>query len=112
MHMGDAIKFVQTATISSGGTLEILYTHDPKGKASRVGLIACSIVAGTKTGRSCLFYGNDPLNMVCLNTHEHTATAYSNTYEPDIVIQPGQCIKLYMQNVTAGDSVVFMIEGH
>jgi len=110
--MGDVIKFVQTATISSGGTLEILYTHDPKGKPSRVGLIALSITAGTKTGRSCIFYGNDPNNMVCLQTHEHTATAYSNTYEPDIVIQPGQCIKFYAQTVTAGDTVVVMVEGH
>jgi len=110
--MGDVIKFVQTATISSGGTLEILYTHDPKGKASRVGLISVSIVAGTKTGRSCIFYGNDPTNMVCISTHAHTATNYTNVCEPDIVIQPGQVIKMYLQNVTAGDSVVIMVEGH
>jgi len=110
--MGDVIKFVQTATISSGGTLEILYTHDPKGKPSRVGLIALSITAGTKTGRSCIFYGNDPNNMVCISTPAHTAASYSNTIAPDIVIQPGQCIKFYLQDCTAADTVVVMVEGH
>lgn len=111
--MGDVIKFVQTATINgAGGALEIIYTHDPKGKPSRVGLIALSITAGTKTGRSCIFYGNDPSNMVCLQTHAHTANDYTNYVDPDIVIQPGQVIKFYAQNVTAGDTVVVMIEGH
>jgi len=109
--MGDVIKWVQTVT-ANGGALQFLYTHDPKGKASRVGLIACSITAGTKTGRSCIFYGNDPTNMVCIQTHEHTAQDYSNVAEPDIVIQPGQVIKIYLQNVTAGDTVVCMVEGH
>jgi len=109
--MGDVIKWVQTVT-ANGGALEFLYTHDPKGKPSRVGLMALSINAGAKTGRSCIFYGNDPVNMVCVQTHEHTATAYSNACEPDIVIQPGQCIKFYAQNVTAGDTVVCMVEGH
>lgn len=111
--MGDTVSYVQTATVNGAGSaLEIIYTHNPYGKPSRIGLIALSITAGTKTGRSCIFYGNDPTNMVCLQTHEHTATAYSNTYEPDIVIQPGQVIKFYLQNATAGDTVVVMIEGH
>lgn len=110
--MGDAIKFVQTATISSGGTLEIFYTHDPRGKPSRVGLIACSITAGTQTGRSCIFYGNDPSNMVCLSHHAHTAADYTNIVEPNIVIHPGQVIKFYLVGITAGDTVVVMVEGH
>jgi len=109
--MGDVIKWVQTVT-ANGGALEFLYTHDPKGKASRVGLIAMSINAGTKTGVSCIFYGNDPTNMVCVQRHEHTATAPGNVMEPDIVIQPGQCIKIYATSVTAGDTVVCMVEGH
>jgi len=109
--MGDVIKWVQTVT-ANGGALQFLYTHDPKGKASRIGLIALSINAGTQTGRSCIFYGNDPTNMVCIQTHEHTTAAYSNACEPDIVIQPGQCIKFIASNVTAGDTVVAMVEGH
>ena len=59
--MGDAIKFVQTATISSGGTYQIVYTHDPKGKASRVGLISAYIASGTQTGDVSIKYGNDIL---------------------------------------------------
>jgi len=110
--MGDVIKFVQTATISSGGTYEILYTHDPKGKPSRIGLIACSITAGTQTGSSCILYGNDPTNMVCLSHHPHTPTDYSNVVEPNMVIQPGQCIKFSLRTVTAGDTIVCMVEGH
>jgi len=110
--MGDVLKFVQTATISSGGTLEILYTHDPKGKPSRVGLIACSITAGTQIGASNISYGNDPTNMVVLSRHAHTPTGLSNVVQPDIVIQPGQVIKFNMTGVTAGDTVVTMVEGH
>jgi len=110
--MGDVIKFVQTATISSGGTYEILYTHDPKGKPSRVGLIACSITAGTQTGASQITYGNDPSNVVILSRHAHTASNPSNVVEPNIVIQPGQCIKFNLTGVTAADTVVCMVEGH
>jgi len=109
--MGDVIKWVQTVT-ANGGALEFLYTHDPKGKASRVGLIAFSIRSGTQTGASCISYGNDPLNVVCLNHHSHTASDYSNVVEPDIVIQPGQVIKISASSVTAGDVVVAMVEGH
>jgi len=109
--MGDVIKWVQTVT-ANGGALQFLYTHDPKGKASRVGLIAASITSGTQTGASCIFYGNDPTNMVCMSHHTHTVTDYTNRVEPDIVIQPGQCIKIYMTSVTAGDTVVCMVEGH
>jgi len=109
--MGDVIKWVQTVT-ANGGALEFLYTHDPKGKASRVGLIAFSIRSGTQTGVSCIGYGNDPLNVVCLNRHPHTASSPSNAIDPDIVIQPGQCIKISASNVTSGDVVVAMVEGH
>ena len=110
--MGDPISFVQTATINGAGdALQIIYTHDPKGKPSRVGLLECTL-SGARTGRSCIFYGNDPTNMVSLQTHEHTATAYANVYEPNIVIQPGQVIKFYVQGATAGDVVTVMVEGH
>lgn len=111
--MGDTVSFVQTATVNGAASaLEILYTHNPKGKPSRIGLIALSITAGTQTGASCILYGNDPSNMVCLSHHAHTPADYSNVVEPDIVIQPGQVIKFYLRTATAGDTVVVMVEGH
>jgi len=110
--MGDVIKFVQTATIPTGGSIQILYTHDPQGKPSRVGLLAMSITQTAQVGASCILYGNDPANMICLSHHAHTPADYSNVIHPNFVIQPGQVIKFYIRDATAGDTVVIMMEGH
>lgn len=110
--MGDAIKFVQTATISSGGTYEIVYTHDPRGKPSRVGLIAARISAGTQTGIVSIRFGNDPTNMVELERHAFTASNPSVSLDPSLVLYPGQVISFHFSTITAGDTIVVAIGGH
>lgn len=110
--MGDAIKFVQTATISTGGTYEIVYTHDPRGKPSRVGLIAARIASGTQTGVVSIRFGNDPLNMVELERFSFTANNPSVTLYPEFVIYPGQVISFHFSTITAADTICVAIGGH
>ena len=110
--MGDAIKFVQTATISSGGTLQIVYTHDPRGKSSRVGLISAYIASGTQTGRVDIQYGNDIVNTVEIGNGTFTANDPSVVLEPNFVIHPGQVVIFNFSAITAADVVRVMVGGH
>jgi len=110
--MGEAIKFVQTATISTGGTLQIVYTHDPKGKSSRVGLISAYIASGTQTGDVSIQYGNDITNPVEIGNGAFTTSDPSVVLNPNFVIHPGQCIIFNFATITAGDVVRVMVGGH
>jgi len=110
--MGDAIKFVQTATISTGGTMQIVYTHDPRGKASRVGLLSAYIASGTQTGDVSIKYGNDITNTVEIGNGSFTANDPSVTLNPNFVIHPGQVIIFDFATITAGDVVRIMVGGH
>ena len=110
--MGDAIKFVQTATISSSGALQIVYSHDPRGKSSRVGLISAYIASGTQTGRVNIQYGNDITNTVEIGNGTFTASDPSVVLEPNFVIHPGQVVIFNFAAVTGGDVVRVMVGGH
>ena len=110
--MGDAIKFVQTATISTGGTLQIVYVHDPKGKPSRVAIISAYLASGTRTGAVSVKYGNDITNTVELGNGTFTANDPSVVLEPELVIYPGQVIIFDLTTITAGDVARVMIGGH
>ena len=110
--MGDAIKFVQTATISSGGTYQIIYSHDPRGKPSRVGIISAYIASGTQTGDVSIKYGNDITNTVEIGNGSFTASDPSVVLEPNFVIHPGQVIIFDLATITAGDVVRVMVGGH
>ena len=110
--MGDAIKFVQTATISTGGTLQIVYTHDPKGKSSKVGVISAYIASGTQTGKVSVKYGNDITNTVEIGNGVFTANDPSVVLSPDFVVHPGQVILFDFSTMVAGDVVRVMVGGH
>ena len=110
--MGDAIKFVQTATISSSGTYQIIYTHDPRGKSSRVGLVSFYIASGVQTGNVSVKYGNDTLNTVEIGNGVFTANDPSVVLEPNFVIHPGQNIIFNFAAITGGDVVRVMVGGH
>lgn len=110
--MGDAIKFVQTATIPSGGTAQIVYIHDPKGKASRVGILAAYLASGTQTGDVSIKYGNDITNTVEVGNGAFTASDPSVVLHPNFVIHPGQVIIFDFSTVTAGDVARILIGGH
>ena len=110
--MGDAIKFVQTATISSSGTFQIVYTHDPRGKASRVGILSANIASGTQTGDVSIKYGNDITNTVEIGNGTMSAANPAVTLNPNFVIHPGQCLVFDFTTITAGDVVRVMVGGH
>jgi hypothetical protein len=100
------------AAVPTGGEVIWDYVHDPKGKASRVGLIAAHLSAGTQTGKLCIRYGNDVGSMLEIHKDVFTANDPSVAIEPNIVIQPGQVIRVWVWNVTAADTVRMFIEGH
>lgn len=110
--MGEAVKFVQTATIPTGGALQISYVHDPKGKASRVGIISTYLAAGTQTGAVSIRYGNDITNTVEIGNGTFTANDPSVTIHPNFVIHPGQVITIHFTTVTANDTARVVIGGH
>ena len=111
-NMGDAIKFVQTATISTGGTLQIVYTHDPTGKASKVGVISAYVASGTQTGDVSIKYGNDITNTVEIAGGQLSSSSPSLVFSPNFVIHPGQVIIFDLATITAGDVVRVMVGGH
>lgn len=111
--MGDAIKFVQTATISTGGTFQFVYTHDPKGKPSKVGIIAVELRSGTQTGDVSIKYGNDISQTVEVGNGAFTASDPSVVLlDPGFVIHPGQVIIADLATITAGDEARFLVGGH
>lgn len=113
--MGDIIAFgFGPMAIAGAGEQIITYTHDPRGKPSRVGLITVHISAGTQTGKLCIRYGNSPDVNTCPEIHKDvfTATNPSVRIDPNLVIHPGQSIHIWLWDVTAGDTIMGFIEGH
>lgn len=110
--MGDVIRYVQTATISTGGTYETFYIHDPSGKPSRVGLIAASLESGTQTGVVQISIGNDVSNTVMIERFAFTANNPSVALNPNFVIQPGMVIRFAFGSITAGDVARIAVVGH
>lgn len=109
--MGADIKFHGRTAVPTGGSVTLSYTHDPKGKASRVGIIACAVDSGTQTGAVRIYYGNDPAG-VEIGNGTFTAADPSVRLDPNFVIHPGQTIRAIFSNVTAGDVVSMFIGGH
>ena len=109
--MGADIKYHGRTVVSTGGSVTLSYTHDPKGKASRVGIIAAAIDSGTQTGAVRLFYGNDE-NGIEIGNGTFTAADPSVRLDPNFVIHPGQTIRAVFSTVTAGDVVSLFIGGH
>ena len=112
--MGDAIRFgFGPHPIAGAGEEIIPYTHDPKGKPSRVGLITVHLSGGTQTGKLCIRYGNGDIN-VCPEIYKGVFTANnpSCTIHPNFVIYPGESIYIWAWDVTAGDTIMGRIEGH
>lgn len=109
--MGADIKFHGRTAVSTGGSVTLSYTHDPKGKASRVGIIACAVDSGTQTGSVRIFYGND-VQGVEIGNGTFTAADPSVRLDPNFVIHPGQNIRAIFSNVTAGDVVSMFVGGH
>jgi len=109
--MGADIKFHGRTAVPSGGSVTLSYTHDPKGKASRVGIIACSVDSGTQTGSVRIYYGNDTTG-VEIGNGTFTASDPVVRLDPNFVIHPGQTIRAVFSTVTAGDVVSFFVGGH
>ncbi len=98
--------------VPTGGEIIFEYVHPPDGKPSRVGLIAAHISAGTQTGKLCIRYGNDLSTALEIHKDVFTANDPSVAISPNFVIQPGQVIRIWLWDVTAGDTVRAFIEGH
>lgn len=109
--MGAEIKYHGRTAVSTGGSVTLSYTHDPKGKASRVGIIACAIDSGTQTGAVRIYYGNDTTG-VEIGNGTFTAADPSVRLDPNFVIHPGQSIQAVFSTVTAGDVVSMFVGGH
>ena len=109
--MGADIKYHARTVVSSGGTVTLSYAHDPKGKASRVGIIACAVDSGTQTGSVRIYYGNDNTGIE-IGNGTFTAADPTVRLDPEFVIYPGQTITAIFSNVTAGDVVSLFIGGH
>lgn len=112
--MGDPIKYAAgPASVGAAGTFSFDYTHDPKGKASKLDLIQAGIASGTQTGVVAFYFGNDiGGGLREISRSSLTAAAPSHAEWPDMVIYPGQCIHIAFTNVTAGDTVTCYIGGH
>lgn len=110
--MGDVIRYVQTATISTGGTYETFYVHDPRGKPSRVGLISASLESGTQTGVVQISIGNDITNTAMIERFAFTANNPCVALNPNFVIQPGMVIRFKFSNITGGDVARISVVGH
>ena len=109
--MGADIKYHARTVVSSGGSVTLSYAHDPKGKASRVGIIACAVDSGTQTGSVRIFYGNDAQGIE-IGNGTFTAADPSVRLDPNFVIHPGQTITAIFSTVTAGDVVSMFVGGH
>jgi len=111
--MGDVISAAfGPQAVPTAGEIIWDYVHPPKGKASRVGLIAAHLSAGTQTGKLCIRYGNDIGTALEIHKDVFTALDPSVAINPNFVIQPGQIIRIWIWDVTAGDTARFFIEGH
>jgi len=87
--------------------------HDPKGKASRVGIIACTLASGTQTGSVSIRYGNSVGSAVEIGNGVFTANEPSVVIHPGFVIHPGQVIvAVFSSTVAAGDVCTLTIGGH
>ena len=111
--MGEAVKYhARTAVAAAATAQSFTYTHDPKGKPSRIGIIACAVDSGTQTGSVRIYYGNSAGSMVEIGNGTFTAADPTVVLEPNFVIHPGQVIVATYTNITAGDVISMFIGGH
>jgi hypothetical protein len=111
--MGDIVSAAfGPMAVPGGGELILEYGHPATGRASRIGLIAVHLSAGTQTGKLCIRYGNDVNTALEIHKDVFTAALPSVAIDPGIVIQPGQFIRIWVWDVTAGDTLRAYIEGH
>jgi hypothetical protein len=111
--MGDTIAAAfGPIAVPTGGEIIWNYVHPPDGKPSRVGLIAAHLSAGTQTGKLCIRYGADVGSALEIHKDVFTANDPSVAISPNLVIQPGQVIRIWIWDVTAGDIFRAFIEGH
>jgi len=111
--MGDAIKYEARTAAPGAVALTLTYTHDPKGKPSRVGIIACSLASGTQTGSVSIRYGNSPGTVAEIGNGTFTANDPSVVIHPNFVIHPGQIIQaVFSATVMAGDIATLTVGGH
>lgn len=110
--MGDAIAYHGRTAVNSGGSHTFTYIHDPKGKPSRVGIIAAAIESGTQTGDVAIYFGGSPENDVQIHGDAFTANDPYTIINPNFVIHPGQSIRIVFSTITAGDVIECFIGGH
>jgi len=111
--MGDSIKYEARTAAPGGAALTLSYMHDPKGKPSRVGIIATSLASGTQTGSVSIRYGNSVGSAAEIGNGTFTAADPSVVIHPNFVIHPGQVIlAVFSSTVTAGDICTFTVGGH
>jgi len=111
--MGDVIAFAfGPIAIPGAGTFTLDYVHPATANPSKIGMISCQLSAGTQTGKVIMSYGSDPTNACGFYTDGFTANDNTVMVNPEILIQPGQTIRLAFTNVTAGDTLRVFIEGH
>jgi len=111
--MGAPIQYEARTAAPGGAALTLSYTHDTKGKASRVGIIACTLASGTQTGAVSIRYGNSPGTAAEIGNGTFTAADPSVVIHPNFVIYPGQTITaIFSSTVTAGDVCTLTIGGH
>jgi len=111
--MGAPITYEARTAAPGGAALTLSYMHDPKGKASRVGIISVSLASGTQTGSVSIRYGNSAGSVAEIGNGTFTAADPSVTIHPNFVIHPGQVITaIFSATVTAGDVCTLTIGGH
>lgn len=111
--MGEAIMFHARTAVGTAATAQsFTYTHDPRSKPSRVGLIACTVDSGVQTGSVRIYYGNSEGALVEIGNGVFTAADPKVRIDPNFVIHPGQVIKATYTVDTAGDMISMFIGGH
>ena len=111
--MGEAVKYHARTAVAAAATAQSLtYTHDPKGKASRIGIIACAVDSGAQTGSVRIYLGNSAGAMVEIGNGTFTAADPTVVLEPNFVLHPGMVITATYTITTAGDIISMFIGGH
>ena len=111
--MGAPIQYHARTAVATAATAQSLtYTHDPKGKASRVGIIACAVDSGTQTGSVRIYLGNSTGSMVEIGNGTFTVADPTVTLEPNFVLHPGMSITATYTVDTAGDIISLYVGGH
>lgn len=115
--MGDLINHEVTGLCRTT-SLSLYYDHPTRradrspAVGSKLGNITAGLTSGAQTGKVSIYVGN-PGSLRKLASSPLTATApILSVVDAGVVLQPGQQVHVYFENVTATDAFVFTVEGH